>query len=580
MTSNDTETSQEEQRIQELERTLASLREDSEVAYVLLGLSGGLAEVRSIEQTLELVVRTIPELFGAARCLAAHLDGEGQHFEILADWGYDEESRSSLQAYVEANDPGFPFLAQALKEGAPIMASAADSPSGGAVIAIPLVRWGQNFGGLRLEFEGDRSFGARDLALARGIARQVGVALNNARRFSLLKSLREFGFRSSARLRLKDVIAETVEGVNGLLDADGAWLYFLDASRGSLVSTGANPGRLALPESLARLDLSVAPWARLRMGEMVIAGDLSRFFPGDQNLVGALAPLRTATDPLVGALLVVFEHGKSPDAEELEALSVLAGQAGQSLENARRFDRERSVAKSLQAALLRTEMPEMRGCSLGALYEAADALADVGGDFYDVIDLPGDSFGVVVGDVSGKGAEAAAQTAMVKYMLRAFATRNSSPSSVLFHLNNALVKDMQEDRFITLLYARFDAVERTCSIAAGGHPAPLIYRSASDEVEVGISKGTIVGAFDDCSYDEQTISIGDGDVFMAYTDGLIEARDSEGELYEEDRIKESLRRNARSGTTADELVRRVYEDARSFGTVTDDTVVLALSCGP
>lgn len=577
MTTEDTELSHS-QRLEELERTLASLREDSEVAYVLLGLSGALAEVRSVEQTLELVVKTIPELFGAQRCLAARLAGEAEGFEILADWGYDVARRRALADLAASDSASFPYLDRALKERAPVMASAADVPLGRAVIAIPLVRWGQNFGGLRLEFDDDRTFGARDHALARGISRQVSVALNNARRFSLLTSLRQFGFRSSARLRLNDVIVETIEGVNDLLHADGAWLYFFDTSQGSLVSTGGNPGGLALPESLARLDLNEAPWSSLHAGEPIVVNDLSRSFSGEHELVGALAPLRTAAAPLVGALLVVFEHGKAPDAEELEALGVLAGLAGQSLENARRFDRERSVARSLQAALLRTEMPEMDGCAVAAIYEAADALADVGGDFYDVIDLSDGVFGVVVGDVSGKGAEAAAQTAMAKYMLRAFATRNPSPSSVLFHLNNALVKDMQEERFITLLYAKFDAAARTCTVAVGGHPAPLIYRRAGDKVEVGGSKGTILGAFEDCSFVEQTISMDRGDVFVAYTDGLIEARDPSGEMYEQDRISNSVVRHARAGTDANELVRRVYEDARAFGTITDDTVVLALSC--
>ena len=578
MSSEDTELNQQDKRIEDLEATLASLREDSEVAYVLLGLSGALAEVRSIEQTLDLVVRTIPELFGAQRCFAARLAGEGDPLEIMADWGYDPERRKAIDDLIAAGDDPFPLLEKSLKEGAPVMASAADVPLGHAVIAIPLVRWGQNFGGLRLEFDEDRSFGARDLALARGISRQVSVALNNARRFSLLTSLRQFGFRSSARLRLSDVIVETVEGVNKLLIADGAWLYFFDSSQGSLVSTGGNPKGLALPESLARLDMGQEPWKSLRRGELVVVDNMSKYFSGEDDLVGAIAPLRTATDPLLGALLVVFEQGKSPDAEELEALSVLAGQAGQSLENARRFDRERSVAKSLQSALLRTEMPKMDGCSLGAIYEAADVLADVGGDFYDVLDLSEGVFAIVVGDVSGKGAEAAAQTAMVKYMLRAFAARNPSPSSVLFHLNNALVKDMQEERFITLLYAKFDIAARTCSIAIGGHPAPLIYRGETDDVQVESSSGMILGAFEDCAFDEQTISLGSGDVFLAYTDGLVEARDDSGEQYELDRIQASLQRHARAGALPDELVRRMYEDARSFGTITDDTVVLALSC--
>ncbi|MGH2754746.1 MAG: SpoIIE family protein phosphatase [Actinomycetota bacterium] len=556
-------------RIEELERTLGSLREDSEVAYVLLGLSGALAEVRSVEETLDLAVRTIPELFGANRCFAAAWDETQERFVVLAHSGYENEEIALLHKRAEGD--GFPLLKAALGERAPVFVSDDASEPGRAAIAIPLVRWGEDFGGLRLEFPGPRSFGAKDAALARGVARQVGVALNNARRFNLLKALRGFGLRIGTGLRMSEVTRLVLAGAGDLLSADAAWLYFLDSSQRTLVSSGASGSDLALPERLARLDLQDARWAPLAEGHTVVVGGLGSEFGQSTDLSALVTPLSSAMTPFLGALMVVFESSKLPGAEESEALSVLATQAAQALENARRFDRQRSVARSLQEGLLRIEAPDVAGFDVGAVYEPADAEADVGGDFYDVIEIPDGNVGVVVGDVSGKGAEAAAQTAMVKYMLRAFAIRNPAPGSVLFHLNNALARDLAEDRFITVVYGVFEPETRSLSLSVAGHPPPLVYRKRDGTVQSMQPAGSILGAFEDQNFAAESIDIEPGDVFLAYTDGLTEARNGD-EFYGTERVIQSLKKNALAGR-ASEISRRIYEDAREFGRVTDDTVV-------
>jgi GAF domain-containing protein len=563
-----------EARIQDLERTLGSLREDSEVAYVLLGLSGALAEVRSVEETLDLAVRTIPELFGADRSFAAAWDPGQDRFVLLAHWGYENEDVALLHKHAE--DEGFPLLRQALQERSPVFVSDEGTVKGQAAVTIPLIRWGEDFGGLRLGFSAPRSFGAKDAALARGVARQVGVALNNARRFTLLKALRGFGLRIGTGLRMNEVTDVVLAGAGDLLSAESTWLYFLDAAQRELISAGASSTKLALPERLARLDLQDPRWAPLAEGRTVVVSDIGADFGEGSDLSALVTPLSSATTPFMGALMVVIENSKLPGSEEREALSVLATTAAQALENARRFERQRSVARSLQQGLLMIEVPDVEGLQIGTVYEPADAEADVGGDFYDVIDLPDGKVGLVVGDVSGKGAEAAAQTAMVKYMLRAFAIRNAAPGSVLFHLNNALARDLAEDRFITLVYATFDPATRTLSLSVAGHPPPMIYRRSDDSVEEVLPPGSILGAFEDQNFEVESFEMDTDDIFLAYTDGLTETRDGD-ELYGIDRVIESFKEHA-SGRSAHDIARRVFEDAREFGHVTDDTVVFTFGC--
>ncbi|MDQ3957100.1 MAG: SpoIIE family protein phosphatase [Actinomycetota bacterium] len=576
-----------EQRVSEVEQTLETLREESEVAHALLGLSGALADVKSVEETMDLAVRLVPDLLGADRCFAATWDAGGKRFAIHAHHGFDGDETVALQD-LSATEQGLPLLRRALEQRAPVIVpdAAQESPliarraaerGVAAYIGLPLVRWGEDFGGLGVEFSQPRSFSSKDQALARGIARQLATALANARRFNLLADLRTIGLRIGSKLRLAAVAEEVAAGAVQLLSAESAVLYFLDPTHSSLLASGSYGRQPAvLSEGLARLDLTVDPWRGLLAGEIVVVPDLGPHVPGADGLSAVGAPIPRAEPPMMGALVLFFSTVPPAGQDEAEALQVLAAQSATAIENAQRFERQRSVARSLQEGLLATEMPEMHACEAAAVYEPASGEADIGGDFFDVFDLNDGSFAIVVGDVSGKGAEAAAYTAMAKYMLRAFAIRNPQPSSVLYHLNNALVSGFAEDRFATLMYAYFDPEGRKLSVAVGGHPPPLIYRASTDEVESVGMHGSIIGAFPDQAFDQGQYTLGPGDVVLAFTDGLVEARRA-GDFYGKERVEESLARHA-PGASAADLTRRVFEDAQAFGEINDDTVVFALVC--
>lgn len=281
----------------------------------------------------------------------------------------------------------------------------------------------------------------------------------------------------------------------------------------------------------------------------------------DDRLSALIAPV-PGGEGMIGAIAVFFPKDYTIGPDETEALSVLAAQSSVAISNAQRFERQRIVARSLQDGLLSADMPTMAECDIGAVYEAASGEADVGGDFYDVFELTKDRFALVVGDVSGKGAEAAAQTAIAKYMLRAFAMRDPSPSSVLFHLNNALVRGYGEDRFATAVYGLFDSKAHSATIAVAGHPSPLVYRADGEEIEVVEAEGSLLGVFEDQQYQSKTFDLYPGDVFLVYTDGLTEAR-GEGdskELYGRSRVEDSLTRHCTGGSAA-EIARRVFQDA-------------------
>ena len=583
----DPEAAAPEARVRALEHTLDSVRSDSEVAHVLLGLSAALGEVRTVEETLEKAVRLVPELCGGQRCFAAVWDQAIQRFEICARFGYDEQGSAVLDELTAAPD-GLPFMKAATFSHRPLLIDdvlldermskdEAERRGLRGYIVMPLVRWGDDFGAMAIEFSHPKQFTPKDAALVRGIARQVGVALANARRFNLLQRLRGFGLSIATRLRLADVVAHTAAGAAQLLGGESAMLYFFDSQRDAYVSSAAHAVSGRFAEAMSTIDATSPPWNKLLEGETIFVEGLKHLTDEPTSPLCAIGTtLPGVESPRLGAVVVFFRGSTTVGPDEAEALNVLAAQAGIAIENAQRFERQSRVARALQSGLMSTEMPKMTTCEIGAIYQAAGSEAEVGGDFFDVFELSDGRVAMVVGDVSGKGAEAAAQTAMAKYMLRAFAMRNPAPSSVLFHLNNALVQGLPEDRFTTAVYAVLEPDSRYVQQALGGHPPALVYRGEDGRVDSVELEGPIIGAFEDQQFESAGAYLQRGDVWIAYTDGLAETR-SNGELYGRDRITESLKRHA-DADSAEDVARRIYDDAVAFGLVADDTVVFALRC--
>jgi serine phosphatase RsbU (regulator of sigma subunit) len=182
------------------------------------------------------------------------------------------------------------------------------------------------------------------------------------------------------------------------------------------------------------------------------------------------------------------------------------------------------IAHTLQAKLLPERLPEIPGAQLAARYRAAGELNEVGGDFYDVFPRSETEWALVVGDVSGKGAEAAAVTALARYSLRAAALDEGSPSEALQRLNIAMLHD-GSGQFATVVLAYVSAAQPAglrVRLALGGHPPPLILR-ADGRVDALERFGTLLGMLAEPRIHDAAFDLGVGDVLLLYTDGVTEA---------------------------------------------------------
>ena len=251
----------------------------------------------------------------------------------------------------------------------------------------------------------------------------------------------------------------------------------------------------------------------------------------------------------------------------------------------RERDRLQTLATTLQRTLLPPALDDVPGLEVAARYHVA-SVDEVGGDFYDLFPLDRGTWGLFLGDVRGKGADAAAITSLARYTLRAAAVYNSDPASVLDHLNTVLTQEDNdvEPRFCTVVFGLLVPADHGAfriTLASGGHPPAIRMCADGTAHYVPTPGGQLVGALPDADIATTTVRLEPGDTLLFYTDGLTEARiDQSGGRYGDEALLDFARSLA--PTTAAATVRAISDVLDCLGAgVDDDTAVLAVSApGP
>jgi serine phosphatase RsbU (regulator of sigma subunit) len=274
-----------------------------------------------------------------------------------------------------------------------------------------------------------------------------------------------------------------------------------------------------------------------------------------------------------GVLAAGFD--RAPVEDDLVLFEDLGRRAALALDSARLYAERDHIARTLQQSLLPRELPPIPGVELAARYLAAGDGNEVGGDFYDCFATGSGDWALVIGDVCGKGADAAALTALARYTLRAAAQHTRRPRAVLTQLNEALLRDRLDYRFCTVLYASLTPREDRVSVClvAAGHPLPIVLR-ADGEVETIGSPGSLLGIVEVPELAEEQVELAPGDSLVLYTDGVTEADRSAGP----DRLTRFLTTRAGDGATA--LAEAVERDALAAhgGPARDDVAVVVVRC--
>ncbi len=284
----------------------------------------------------------------------------------------------------------------------------------------------------------------------------------------------------------------------------------------------------------------------------------------------AVAPV-TAGPEAVGVLVGARPRGHHFDREDLWFVTEVASRASAALANAALYSHKARIAENLQRGLIPTE-PTVAGLDIATLYAPAPGEAQVGGDFFDVLTISDERVGLVVGDVSGKGLEAAVHTAEAKYMLRAFAHIDPDPLHVINRLNEALFVYLPDEMFITLVYLLIDLSRHTVTYVNAGHEVCII-RRGDDALEELSPTGQMLGVVRGIPYQARQEALRPGDTVLCYTDGITETR-SNGERFGYDRLREALSEAPPGDSRA--IMEHLMAGVRGFGAAkqTDDQVVV------
>jgi serine phosphatase RsbU (regulator of sigma subunit) len=277
----------------------------------------------------------------------------------------------------------------------------------------------------------------------------------------------------------------------------------------------------------------------------------------------------------IGAVtLVSAESGRAFDEDDLAFAGDLARRAATAVENARLYTERAQTAHTLQESLLPAQLPSVPGWELASSYAAGDTTAEVGGDFFDVVELD-EGFMAIVGDVTGKGVAAAALTSLARYTLATAARFDPRPSAVVRLLNDVLVR-RPDVSLLTVVCAHVvpTASGALMRLTSAGHPLPVLSHAGGVQPPATVGpRGLLLGMSATARWQERVIELTPGDALLFYTDGVTDTP-SGRERFGEERLLAALA-GAQDPASMIESVQRALREFQ-VGDVVDDRAMLAL----
>jgi len=411
---------------------------------------------------------------------------------------------------------------------------------------------------------------------------------------ALLEGLRALG---SGRV-LDEVLAMVLDSAIEVTGAERGFIMLANREKLLEFKLARARGKVTLSgrtfETSRKIPETVFATGQQTIVEDLLDGDLAQLHTGTVALGirhVLCTPLRLVryveraeqkgADEIIGVLyLDSRERGALRSASAKSALDTLSAEAALAIENARlyrealdkaKFEQELKVAAAIQQSLLPVAHREGAFFSTAA---ASVACRAVGGDFFDYVDLPMDRFGFIVGDVAGKGSPAALLAAAVLGMFSAEATYQAGAAPLITRLNHGLFRRAIEARFLTTFYGILGA-DGSFTYCNAGHNAPLLVTaSAIRRLETG---GVVLGLFERAAFEEETVTLMPGDLIVAFSDGVTEAMNPDGEEFTDDRLLACA--NAHRGGTPQEVLDALLAAVQAFcagATQSDDVTVVTV----
>jgi GAF domain-containing protein/anti-sigma regulatory factor (Ser/Thr protein kinase) len=565
-------------------------------------LAGDLAQLHSLATALgaastasevaSLVAERVLAMTGAAEAAVFDVVG-GRRLELLA-------SVASDAALARADDDA-PSHA-AIEDGDAVVPLAPTWPEDatGSSAAIPFLVEGLPVGVLRIRFRPGHRPDDATRRLVETIAGQAAPPLERARLHESEHEARVQAEVSARRMRRLQALTAAFSGaltpaevaatfLDETVDAVGAAaaaLAVLDDEGRELhaVRSRGFPDELLGPNGVVPVGSAGPTATAVRIQEAAYYDDVDLLLADHAELQGAFAdsglrsfafvPVTAGAAPLGVAVLAWTQPGRLVD-DERSFLEAVAAQCGLALDRARRYEGERVVAETLQRSVLPETVTSMQGVRVAALYLPGSTAVDVGGDWFDTLTLADGRLGFVVGDVVGKGVQAAATMAQLRNGMRALTLDDLTPAETVTKLN-LLLENYIDVPFATLAYLALDPETHEVTMTSAGHPPPLVVMPGGETWYLEGDGGLPLGVTTDVSYTEHTAQLTAGAIVVLYTDGLVERRGHS--------IDEGLTRLAEAASRAprepDAFVDALIADLLGGEALQDDVALLAVVLDP
>jgi len=457
-------------------------------------------------------------------------------------------------------------------------------------LAVPLIIKNRLIGVIDIESPQPNHFTEEHKRLLTLIASRMAVGIENARLYTrttrqarTLVLLNEIARELTSILNVDELLKRIAELLSRLIDYQMFSILLLDA-------TGEKLQHRFSQRFLENIQLKhEIPIGRGVVGyaaqhkEAVLVPDVNkdpRYVKANPETRSELAVPLVYKDTVIGVLdLEHTRRGFFTD-DHKRTVTTLAAQVAIAIENAqlyeqiarqeKRLERDLAMARQLQFRLLPPTLPKLSHLDIAAKFVPARA---IGGDLYDFVSYSMSRTAIVIGDVSGKGAPAAIYAALVSGILRSHAPIEPGPAEMLSAVNFSLGERRIDGQFVSLIYAVWDDRNRTLQVANSGLPRPIYCHEG--KIEVIEATGLPLGLFDDADYDELSFRAKAGDMFVFFSDGILDASNKAEELFGRERVGEIVAANPHA--SADEVVKLIFkavaEHASGEEAFDDQTVV-------
>ena len=526
---------------------------------------------------------------------------------------------AQLETTCIANPAATYSMAEALMSDVPIIRKPEDPMWPGGITAgydqgysslvAPLRVGDRPLGLLTLAHHAPGRYGHEAQAITATFANYAAVAIENARLFD---SAQEQAYASAALLQvaqavvslndLDEILSSIIRIMPILVGVKRAALYRWDSERMSFTASqeyGFSEEEEAFMTE-QELPLGIFPFLDVAMERNTLitnpltaeATPLSWLaiqpevwseaeIMSDERLLIAV-PLAIKSDIFGVMLIEEGENARRFRSRRLEIINGIAQQAALAIQNdllqqemvvSERLETEVQLARQIQQTFIPSILPTHPNWQIAARWRTA---RQVGGDFYDVIELPNDRLGIFIADVADKGMPAALFMALTRTLVRAAVLETASPAAALRRVNDLLLPDTQQGMFVTAVYGELDLMRGTFTYVNAGHNPPYWARS-NGMLERLTRTAVALGVMEQPSIHEQVLSLEHGDTLLLYTDGLTEAFSPDGDLFGETRLVNVL--TSFRATSADEVIRAVEDCLNNFvdtNPLADDLTMLAI----